>query len=316
MSVSAAASAAYTISELASAALERICNAHRWQFAQVWHPDTISSTACSAPRFGEECSRVCRVSPRSARDTAIAMGEDLPGRVWDIKTANWFEEIGFAKLPRLRGRARDAGLKTALVFPVILGDEVLAVFEFFSSNKRRRTAPRSARSISSAGFSATSGCASARRRRCARARSAGARYSKRRRWAFRLTDHNLQVRGDQPGPANHAGLHRRGAAKAFAARPHRRRGARLPAAPRLAELREGKRDNYEVVTRFRRKDGTPIWVNTFVSTIPGNESSPPIYFATAIDITDRHRAESELRRTATYLAEAEKLSQPGAGRET
>ena len=60
---------------------------------------------------------------------------------------------------------------------------------------------------------------------------------------------------------------------------------------RLAELREGKRDNYEIVTRFRRKDGTPLWVNTFVSAIPGNNSSPPLYFATAIDITDRHRAE-------------------------
>ena len=37
---------------------------------------------------------------------------------------------------------------------------------------------------------------------------------------------------------------------------------------RLAELREGKRANYEVVMRYRRKDGSPIWVNTFVSTIP------------------------------------------------
>ena len=80
---------------------------------------------------------------------------------------------------------------------------------------------------------------------------------------------------------------------------------------RLAELRTGKRANYEVVTRYRRKDGSPIWVNTFVSTIPGGENSPPIYIATAIDITDRHKAESELRRFATYLAEAEKLSHTG-----
>ncbi len=80
---------------------------------------------------------------------------------------------------------------------------------------------------------------------------------------------------------------------------------------RLAELREGKRASYEVVTRYRRKDGSPIWVNTFVSTIRGGESTPPIYLATAIDITDRHKAESDLRRLATYLAEAEKLSHTG-----
>jgi PAS domain S-box-containing protein len=80
---------------------------------------------------------------------------------------------------------------------------------------------------------------------------------------------------------------------------------------RLAELRTGERVNYEVVTRYRRKDGSSIWVNTFLSTIPGSKNSPPLHIATAIDITDRHKAESELRRIATYLAEAEKLSHTG-----
>jgi len=49
-----------------------------------------------------------------------------------------------------------------------------------------------------------------------------------------------------------------------------------------------------------------------VSTIPGGETQKPVYFATAIDITARHRVEAELRRTATYLAEAEKLSHTGS----
>ena len=80
---------------------------------------------------------------------------------------------------------------------------------------------------------------------------------------------------------------------------------------RMLELREGKRGNYEVVTRYRRKDGTFIWVNTFVSTIRGKKSDLPIFLATAIDITARYRAENELRRSASYLAEAEKLSHTG-----
>jgi len=80
---------------------------------------------------------------------------------------------------------------------------------------------------------------------------------------------------------------------------------------RMLELREGKRGNYEVVTRYRRKDGTFIWVNTFVSTIRRKKSDLPIFLATAIDITARYRAENELRRSASYLAEAEKLSHTG-----
>ncbi len=80
---------------------------------------------------------------------------------------------------------------------------------------------------------------------------------------------------------------------------------------RIAELREGQHAHYEVVTRYRCKDGASIWVNTFVSAIPGGENSRPVYFATAIDITARHKAESELRRYATYLGEAERLSHTG-----
>ena len=134
VSVSAAASAAYTISELASAALERICNAQRWQFAQVWHRnDQIDRLFCSGTSVWNAI-RVCRISPPQRRTPQLRWAKISPAASWDIKTANWFEDIGFAKLPRLRA-ACDAGLKTALVFPVILGDEVLAVFEFFSTQQ-------------------------------------------------------------------------------------------------------------------------------------------------------------------------------------
>ena len=132
--VSAAASAARDTSDLASASLERICTAHRWQFAQVWYPDNRNgclrcSTASSwnARQFAE----LRRVSG----EDAIGPGEDLPGQVWDSKAASWFEEI--APGSRRLEAVHAAGLATALVFPVVLGDEVLAIFEFFSIDKRR-----------------------------------------------------------------------------------------------------------------------------------------------------------------------------------
>ena len=73
---------------------------------------------------------------RISSETAIGPGEDLPGRVWDTKAATWFEEIAPGSSHRLEA-VREAGLTTALVFPVVLGDEVLAIFEFFSIDKRR-----------------------------------------------------------------------------------------------------------------------------------------------------------------------------------
>src|SRR5262245_61548811 len=131
--VSALASSARTIPALASAALERICTAQGWQFAQVWLPAKGAWLTCSAesvwtmPRFA--------ALHWLSTESQIAVGEDLPGRVWKRKSALWFDDIGFADFPRLEA-ARNAGLATALLFPIILGDEVLAIFEFFSVEQR------------------------------------------------------------------------------------------------------------------------------------------------------------------------------------
>jgi PAS domain S-box-containing protein len=145
VSVSGAASAALTTQAMVEKRIERICAAQRWQFGQVWYPDAAGGrlTCANAPAWN---AREFAAVRDASADTAIAPGEDLPGRVWETKSATWFEDLGFVDLgltamgfapfPRLRP-AHAAGLKTALVFPVILGDEVLAVFECYSREKRK-----------------------------------------------------------------------------------------------------------------------------------------------------------------------------------
>jgi PAS domain S-box-containing protein len=80
---------------------------------------------------------------------------------------------------------------------------------------------------------------------------------------------------------------------------------------RLANLREGNLADYEVVARYRRKDGSPIWLNTFVSTIPGSENQAPIYLATAIDITEQRKAESDLAESQAELARVARFTTMG-----
>jgi PAS domain S-box-containing protein len=86
---------------------------------------------------------------------------------------------------------------------------------------------------------------------------------------------------------------------------------RNPARRRLAELREGKLANYEAVARYRRKDGLPIWVNTFVSTIPGGENRESVFLATAIDITEQRKAQSDLADAQAELAQVARLTTMG-----
>jgi PAS domain S-box-containing protein len=72
---------------------------------------------------------------------------------------------------------------------------------------------------------------------------------------------------------------------------------REAAQTRMIQLRQDKRHNYEVIAEYRRKDGASISVNTYVSTVPGTDASPPIFLATAIDVTARMQAEAKVRES-------------------
>jgi len=65
--------------------------------------------------------------------------------------------------------------------------------------------------------------------------------------------------------------------------------------------------------RYRRKDGRVIWaeVSAFLVPVAG---STPLLGGIAVDITDRKRAEDELRRSEASLAEAQQISHTGSWR--
>ena len=319
VSVSSAASAALTTPAMVEKSLERVCTAQRWQFGQVWYPDTAGGRLACANASTWNASDFAAFRQLSA-ETPIVLGEDLPGRVWETKSATWFEDLsfvdmgltamGFAPFPRLRP-ALDAGLKTALLFPVILGDEVLAVFECYSRDKRRPD-----RTI----LGAVDQLGRILGDFWVRKRSEAALRASEQRWrsvfemsslGVSLVDHSMRFVATNLALQNMLGYT---AEELLALDPAELlyEEDRSAGKDRFVALCSGQRSAYEVVTRFLHKSGMPVWVNSFVSTIPGNDDNPPVYFSTAIDITARHKAESELRRTATYLAEAEKLSNTGA----
>ncbi len=78
------------------------------------------------------------------------------------------------------------------------------------------------------------------------------------------------------------------------------------------ELWEGKIPRFQCEKRYRRKDGGLIWARTTVSLAPGTETVPPFAMAIIEDITERKRAEEQLRRSEAYLAESQRLSHLGS----
>jgi len=65
----------------------------------------------------------------------------------------------------------------------------------------------------------------------------------------------------------------------------------------VAELLEGKRQQFQIEKQYRRKDGSYIWVRNNVSLVPGTETTPRFIMALSEDITERKRAEEALHRS-------------------
>jgi PAS domain S-box-containing protein len=63
----------------------------------------------------------------------------------------------------------------------------------------------------------------------------------------------------------------------------------------IGELWESKRQHFQVEKRYRRKDGTLVWVRNNVSLVPGTGGVAPFLLTIVEDITQRKQEESEKR---------------------
>jgi PAS domain S-box-containing protein len=81
----------------------------------------------------------------------------------------------------------------------------------------------------------------------------------------------------------------------------------------LAARAAGKPYRQHVEKRYRRRDGSVIWVDSSAFVAPV-VAGAPVFAAAVIDITDRKRAEEELRRSEASLARAQQISHTGSWR--
>jgi PAS domain S-box-containing protein len=80
----------------------------------------------------------------------------------------------------------------------------------------------------------------------------------------------------------------------------------------LAESAEGQRRNYRIEKRYRRKDGNVIWADVSGTLVPATGSAAAFFAAVVVDITERKRAEEELRRSEAYLTQGERIGHTGS----
>jgi PAS domain S-box-containing protein len=111
--------------------LQAICESLGWELGQIWLANrdanvlrwlaSWSSPSLPATEFEE-----------ASRNRTFVRGVGLPGRIWDSGAADWIKDISTDQnFPRAEYAAR-AGLNSAFGFPVMLGNQVSGVMEFFS----------------------------------------------------------------------------------------------------------------------------------------------------------------------------------------
>jgi PAS domain S-box-containing protein len=88
--------------------------------AAIWHKPTLAIEHFEA----------------ASRQLLMSVGVGLPGRVWNSGTPAWIPDVTCeSNFPRAPFAERD-GLRGAFGFPVLIGNEVLAVIEFFHREVR------------------------------------------------------------------------------------------------------------------------------------------------------------------------------------
>jgi PAS domain S-box-containing protein len=80
----------------------------------------------------------------------------------------------------------------------------------------------------------------------------------------------------------------------------------------LAESAEGHRRNYRIEKRYRHKDGNVIWADVSSTLVPATGSTLAFFATVVVDITERKRAEEELRRSEAYLTQGERIGHTGS----
>lgn len=127
--------AASDLSAALEVVLRRVCEKTGWVLGQAWVPSQDGITLECGPVWF--CGTADLQHFRAASEGChLTLGAGLPGRVWKSKQPAWIEDVRVdGNFPRNKA-ASEVGLKAAVGIPILSGDNVLAVIEFFVQASR------------------------------------------------------------------------------------------------------------------------------------------------------------------------------------
>ena len=125
-----------SLHEAAPQILKNICETLEWAVGTMWQLDKKEGILRCVETWHIPTANVSEFSAVT-RSRTFDRGVGLPGRVWGDADALWIEDVTKdPNFPRAPMASRE-GVHSAFGFPILLGDEVLGVLEFFSQQIRQ-----------------------------------------------------------------------------------------------------------------------------------------------------------------------------------
>ena len=129
--ITVAANEASTVEGAMRIALDRVCAHTRWPVGHAYFKDSAGVLVSTSLWQLDNPERYETFRKASEAVTFVA-GTGLPGRVLEGRRPAWIVDVTKdPNFPRSKA-AQDTGLRAAFAFPVLVGEEVVAVMEFFS----------------------------------------------------------------------------------------------------------------------------------------------------------------------------------------
>jgi diguanylate cyclase (GGDEF)-like protein/PAS domain S-box-containing protein len=107
-------------------------------YGAAWRPDgELAVLACDAVWHPADASPALLAFAQASQAATYAPGRGLLGRIWAFRRPTWVPDATTDPQFVRSDIARAAGLRTAVGFPLVVGDECLGVVEFFATDVRQ-----------------------------------------------------------------------------------------------------------------------------------------------------------------------------------
>jgi PAS domain S-box-containing protein len=130
-------SEAANLNDAAPRILKAICESTGWEIGELWDADPQAGVLRCVDVFHIEMKDAAEFE-RLSKQITFLPGVGLPGRVLAAAEPLWIADLADdTNFPRMEFAVKE-GLRSAFGFPILLGNSVLGVLEFFSRETRER----------------------------------------------------------------------------------------------------------------------------------------------------------------------------------